>query len=128
MVNTYIYLWHKYFSIFLFFTLSISLCTYLIFFVSKFEYIKIRLLSFLDTSSGNNYQADRASDAISSGGFLKKELGGNIKLKSSRSTYRLHNFSYIRRIRSNTHYFNNDYFFNFSYNVIRKIDQKFLKK
>ena len=52
-----------------------SLTFYLIFFVPKFEYIKIRLLSFLDSSGGNNYQADKASDAISNGGFFGKGIG-----------------------------------------------------
>ena len=52
-----------------------SLTLILIFFVPKFEYIRIRLISFLDTSSGNNYQADKASDAISSGGFFGKGIG-----------------------------------------------------
>ncbi len=47
----------------------------LIFFVPKFEYIKIRLLAFLDISGSNNYQADKASDAISSGGFFGKGIG-----------------------------------------------------
>ena len=44
-------------------------------FVSKFEYIKIRLISFLDSSSGNNYQAEKASDAIINGGFFGKGIG-----------------------------------------------------
>ena len=74
MVNTDICFRNKYICIFLFFIFTISISTYLIFFVSKFEYIKIRLLSFLNTSTGNNYQADRASDAISGGGFLAEEL------------------------------------------------------
>jgi cell division protein FtsW len=52
-----------------------SLTLALIFLVPKFEYIKIRLMSFLDTSSGNNYQADKASDAISSGGLFGKGIG-----------------------------------------------------
>ncbi len=47
----------------------------LVFFVPKFEYIKSRLLAFLDTSGGNNYQADKASDAISNGGFFGKGIG-----------------------------------------------------
>ncbi len=59
------------FSLLLVTTLTLSL----IFFVPKFEYIKIRLLSFLDISKGNNYQADKASDAISSGGFFGKGIG-----------------------------------------------------
>ena len=49
--------------------------SYLIFYVAKFEYIKIRLISFLDSSSGNNYQAEKASDAIVSGGFFGKGIG-----------------------------------------------------
>ncbi len=47
----------------------------LVFFVPKFEYIKTRLLSFLDISGGNNYQADKASDSISSGGLFGKGIG-----------------------------------------------------
>ena len=59
------------FSLFL-----ISFLTFfLIFLVPKFEYIKIRLMAFLDTSDSNNYQADKASDAISSGGFFGKGIG-----------------------------------------------------
>ncbi len=52
-----------------------SMTLFLIFFIPKFEYIKIRIISFLDTSSGNNYQADKASEAISSGGFFGKGIG-----------------------------------------------------
>ena len=32
-------------------------------------------MSFLDTSGGNNYQADKASDAISNGGLFGKGIG-----------------------------------------------------
>lgn len=32
-------------------------------------------MAFLNTSGGNNYQADKASDAISSGGFFGKGIG-----------------------------------------------------
>ncbi len=63
---------YYFFSIFLFLSLMVS---YLIFYVAKFEYIKIRLISFLDSSSGNNYQAEKASDAIVSGGFFGKGIG-----------------------------------------------------
>ena len=52
-----------------------SLTLSLVFLVPKFEYIRIRLMSFLDNSSGNNYQADKASDAISSGSFFGKGIG-----------------------------------------------------
>ncbi len=52
-----------------------SLTLSLVFLVPKFEYIRIRLMSFLDKSNGNNYQADKASEAISSGGFFGKGIG-----------------------------------------------------
>ena len=52
-----------------------TLTLILVFFVPKFEYIKIRLLAFLDVSGRNNYQADKANDAISSGGFFGKGIG-----------------------------------------------------
>ena len=52
-----------------------SILSYLVFFVPKFEYIKIRLFSFLDSNSGNNYQAEKASDAIINGGFFGKGIG-----------------------------------------------------
>ena len=117
------------FLFFLFFTLSISLSAYLIFFVSKFEYIKIRLLSFLDTSSGNNYQADRASDAISSGGFFGKGIGEgtlNSKVPEAHTDYIIsvisEEFGVIIVILIMI------IFLIFSYNVIRKIDQKISEK
>ena len=52
-----------------------SLTLFIIILVPKFEYIKIRLMSFLNANSGNNYQADKASDAISNGGFFGKGIG-----------------------------------------------------
>ena len=117
------------FLFFLFFTLSISLSAYLIFFVSKFEYIKIRLLSFLDTSSGNNYQADRASDAISSGGFFGKGIGEgtlNSRVPEAHTDYIIsvisEEFGVIIVILIMI------IFLIFSYNVIRKIDQKISEK
>ena len=36
---------------------------------------KIRLFAFLDSNSGNNYQAEKASDAIINGGFFGKGIG-----------------------------------------------------
>ena len=59
----------------IFFFLVGSVVSYLVIFVPKFEYIKIRILAFLDTSSGNNYQAEKASDAIINGGFFGKGIG-----------------------------------------------------
>ena len=61
-----------FFIFFLFVSITIS---YLVLFVPKFEYIKIRLFAFLDSSSGNNYQAEKASDAIINGGFFGKGIG-----------------------------------------------------
>ena len=43
-------------------------------FPNKFGYILFRLESFFDPSSGNNYQSEKASEAIINGGFLAKEL------------------------------------------------------
>ncbi len=76
------------------FAISLSLVCLLtlilVFLVPKFEYIKIRLMSFLDSSTGNNYQADRASDAISSGGFFGKGIGEgtlNSKIPEAHTDY-----------------------------------------
>ena len=63
------------FIFFIFFLLVGSTMSYLVIFVPKFEYIKIRLLAFLDSSSGNNYQAEKANDAIINGGFFGKGIG-----------------------------------------------------
>ena len=54
---------------------------YMIFYVSKFEYIKNRLLSFFDTETGtHNFQSDKAIDSITSGGFFGKGIGeGTLK-------------------------------------------------
>ncbi len=60
---------------FIFFISVSSIASYLIFFVSKFEYIKFRLLSFINLSESGNYQAEKASDAIISGGFFGKGIG-----------------------------------------------------
>jgi cell division protein FtsW len=50
------------------------------FFPNKFGYIVIRLKSFFDLSSGNNYQSDKASEAIINGGFFGKGIGeGTLK-------------------------------------------------
>ena len=60
---------------FIFFLTVGFVASYLVIFIPKFEYIKIRLFSFLDSSSSNNYQAERASDAIINGGFFGKGVG-----------------------------------------------------
>ena len=54
---------------------------YLVFFVSKFEYIKNRLVSFFDSETGtHNFQSDKAIESIISGGFFGKGIGeGTLK-------------------------------------------------
>ena len=63
------------FIFFIFFFLVGTVVSYLVLFIPKFEYIKIRLLAFFDSSSSNNYQAEKASDAIINGGFFGKGIG-----------------------------------------------------
>ena len=61
-----------FFSFFLFFGLILS---YMVIYVDKFDYIKNRLISFLDSSSDNNYQSEKASEAIINGGFFGQGIG-----------------------------------------------------
>jgi len=63
---------------FLFFGLMLLLLLYLIFFVPKFSYILVRFKSFFDPSSGNNYQSEKASEAIINGGFFGKGIGEGV--------------------------------------------------
>ena len=66
---------------FIFFILVLMLLIALIFlFPNKFGYILFRLESFFDPSSGNNYQSEKASEAIINGGFFGKGIGeGTLK-------------------------------------------------
>ena len=61
--------------------IMLSALFYMVFFVSKFEYIKNRILSFFNPNSGtHNFQSEKAIDAISSGGFFGKGIGeGTLK-------------------------------------------------
>ena len=61
------------FLFFLIFQLYIIFRIICILFFPKFEYILIRIKS-LNPLSGNNYQSEKASEAIISGGFLEKVL------------------------------------------------------
>ena len=65
----------------IFFSILIILFSYLIIFVSKFAYIKNRLLSFFDPATGtHNAQSDKAIESITSGGFFGKGIGeGTLK-------------------------------------------------
>ena len=69
------------FLLFFLFSSIISIFFYLIFFVSKFTYIKNRLISFLDSETGTyNFQSDKALESIMSGGFFGKGIGeGTLK-------------------------------------------------
>ena len=66
------------FFFFLFFGMMLTFLLYLVFYVAKFSYILIRLKSFFDPSSGNNYQSEKASEAIINGGFFGKGIGEGI--------------------------------------------------
>ena len=69
------------FFLFFLFSSIILIFFYLIFFVSKFTYIKNRLISFIDSETGTyNFQSDRALESITSGGFFGKGIGeGTLK-------------------------------------------------
>ncbi len=77
--------------LFFIFFITVSLtASYLIFFVSKFEYIKLRFFSFINSSEVGNYQAEKASDAIISGGFFGKGIGEgtlNSKIPEAHTDY-----------------------------------------
>ena len=64
-----------------FFSIAIVSLLYMVFFKSKFEYIKNRILSFFNPNNGTyNFQSEKATDAISSGGFFGKGIGeGTLK-------------------------------------------------
>ncbi len=72
------------------FGVFISIILYLIIFVEKFGYIKTRILSFLDSSSNNNFQSEKASEAIIDGGFFGKGIGEgtlNSKIPEAHTDY-----------------------------------------
>ena len=62
-------------------SIILSVLFYMVFFISKFEYIKNRILSFFNPNNGtHNFQSEKAIDAISSGGFFGKGIGeGTLK-------------------------------------------------
>ena len=66
---------------FTFFSFSFLTLLYIVFFIPKFEYIKNRIESFFNQSGGShNFQAEKATDAITSGGFFGKGIGeGTLK-------------------------------------------------
>ncbi len=64
-----------------FFSFALLSLIYMVFFITKFTYIKNRILSFFNPSDGtHNFQSDKAIDAISSGGYFGKGIGeGTLK-------------------------------------------------
>ena len=75
-------------SLMIFMTLfSISLVSliYMVFYIPKFDYIRQRILSFLNPDTGTHgAQAAKSVDGISSGGFFGKGIGeGTLKYKGS---------------------------------------------
>ena len=59
--------------------LSVFSFLYLVVFVPKFTYIKMRILSFFNSETGtHNFQSDKAIESISSGGFFGKGLGEGV--------------------------------------------------
>tara|TARA_Y100000816_G_C26079618_1_gene568832 strand:- start:232 stop:1359 length:1128 start_codon:yes stop_codon:yes gene_type:complete len=76
--------------LFLFCISIIVILTYLVLVVPKFLYIKKRLISFMDPSLGNNYQSERASEAIVSGGYFGRGIGEgklNSKIPEAHTDY-----------------------------------------
>ncbi|WP_415313079.1 FtsW/RodA/SpoVE family cell cycle protein [Candidatus Pelagibacter sp. Uisw_106] len=69
--------------ILLFLSFAILVLLYVVFFISKFIYIKSRILSFFNPDGGtHNFQSDKAIEAISSGGFFGKGIGeGTLKTR-----------------------------------------------
>ena len=69
------------FFLFGFFLFVLSLLTYLIIYVPKFDYIQGRIFSFFDRETGtHNFQSDKAIESITSGGFFGKGIGeGTLK-------------------------------------------------
>ena len=80
-------------NLFLFFSSFFILggfVSYLIIYIPKFSYIKLRLISFLNPSSGNSYQSDKASEAIINGGLFGKGIGEgtlNTKVPEAHTDY-----------------------------------------
>ena len=110
---------------FSFFIFAFSTLIYLVLYISKFEYIKIRLMSFLNPKTGNNYQSERASEAISNGGFFGQGIGEgtlNSKVPEAHTDYIIsvisEEFGIIIVFAILI------IFIIFSYNIIKKIDHE----
>ena len=64
---------------FSFFGISLTGLLCIVFFIPKFEYIKNRIESFFNPSSGtHNFQSEKAIESITSGGFFGKGIGEGV--------------------------------------------------
>ncbi len=70
---------------FTFFGISLVSLIYMVFYISKFDYIRKRIFSFFNQDTGTyGVQAAKSVDGISSGGFFGKGIGeGTLKYKGS---------------------------------------------
>ena len=67
-----------YFLLLIFF-ICLSILTYLIIYVPKFDYIQARIFSFFNRETGtHNSQSDKAIESITSGGFFGKGIGEGV--------------------------------------------------
>ncbi len=68
-----------------FFSISLMSLIYMVFYISKFEYIKKRIFSFFNPDTGTHgAQVAKSIDGISSGGFFGKGIGeGTLKYRGS---------------------------------------------
>ena len=67
-----------------------GIMSYIIFYIPKFDYIKHRLMSFLNNPSGDSYQSEKASEAIINGGFFGRGIGEgtlNSKIPEAHTDY-----------------------------------------
>ena len=68
----------------------LSIVGYLVFYLPKFSYIKYRISAFFDVNSKGNYQSEKATEAISEGGFFGKGIGEgtlNIRVPEAHTDY-----------------------------------------
>ena len=68
----------------------LSIVSYLVFYLPKFSYIKYRITAFFDSKSKGNYQSEKATEAISEGGFFGKGIGEgtlNIRVPEAHTDY-----------------------------------------
>ena len=68
----------------------LSIVSYLVFYLPKFSYIKYRITAFFDSKSKGNYQSEKATEAISEGGFFGKGIGEgtlNSKIPEAHTDY-----------------------------------------